>query len=277
MTKPLRYSFREYMTHLFINTPIEEPAFFLARKIKKINRITKFNRQKHPELKHLGEERPQIRLAMQRLIQDQMNCLDVGTHFGQALSKILKLSPHGKHIAVEPVPYKAQWLRDKFPTVEVHQVAVSDAPGITNFYHYQQGSSGFSGINPLNSIKKKLGEQNEIQFSVKCERLDALIPTDRQIDFILMSIETNELNLRSAQQTLQRCQPHILFHCSRGGLMSTNSQPSEVFNFLTQHHYAVFLLRDWVNANQPLDVEQFSNAIMHYPPQGFEFLATPIK
>jgi FkbM family methyltransferase len=200
-----------------------------------------------------------------------MNCVDIGAHFGRVLSHILKLSPHGKHIVVEAVPEKAQWLQNKFPTVEVHQIAVSDTPGVANFYHYPQGNSSFSGLRPT----KGLSEHNEIQFTVKCEPLDALIPVDRHIDFIVMEIETDESKLRSAQQTLQRCQPHILFHCSRGGLKSTNSQPNEIFNFLTQHHYAVFLLRDWFNANKPLDIEQFSNAIMHYPPQSFEFLAIP--
>ena len=260
-----QYPLREYVAHLFINTPFEEYAF----QLRKIRRIIKFNRHKHPELEKVYRERTLIRPLMRRLIRDPMNCIDVGAHLGSILSQILKFSPHGKHIAIEPVPYKAQWLREKFPLVEIHQVAVSDTHSIANFNHYPQ-KSGFSGLQSRERLKN-----NEIQFTVKCERLDDLV-ANRQIDFIKVAIESNVLNsFRGAQQTLQRCQPHILFHCSRSGLMSTNSQPSEVFNFLTQHHYAVFLLSDWLNANKPLDIEQFSNAIMHYPPQSSEFLATP--
>ncbi|BAP54705.1 FkbM family methyltransferase [Thioploca ingrica] len=261
-----QYPLREYVAHLFINTPFEEHAFWLKKIIKRM----KFNRQKHPELEKLRREFSLTRPVMQRLIQDPMNCIDVGAHLGSVLSQILKFSPHGNHIAIEPVPYKAQWLREKFPTVEVHQVAVSDAPSIANF-HYYLHQSGFSGL----QAREPLNSQNEIQFTVKCERLDDLIPADKSIDFIKVDIEGNEFNFfRGAQQTLQRCQPHILFECTRSNLRSFNLQPIEIFDFLTQHHYAVFFLEDWFNANKPLDIEQFSNAIMHYPFQAFNFLAT---
>jgi len=259
-----QYPLREYVAHLFINTPFEEQAVWL----RKIIRRMKFNRQKHPELEKLHREFTLTKPVMQRLIQDSMNCIDVGAHLGSMLSQILKLSPHGNHIAIEPVPYKAQWLREKFPTVAVHQVAVSDAPSIANF-HYYSHQSGFSGL----QARKKLSS-HEIQFTVKCERLDDLITADRHIDFIKMDVEGNEFNFfRGAQQTLQRCQPHVLFVCTHGGLISSGVEPSEIFNQLTQYHYSIFFLEDWLNAKQPLDVEQFSNAIMCYPFQAYRFLA----
>lgn len=260
-----QYPFREYVAHLIINTPFEEPAVFLRRKFK---RIINFNRPKHPELEKLRRELTLTQSVMQRLIQDSMNCIDVGAHLGSMLSQILKLSPHGNHIAIEPVPYKAQWLREKFPTVAVHQVAVSDAPSIANFHYYPQ-QSGFSGL----QARKQLSS-NEIQFTVKCERLDDLITTDKHIDFIKVDVEGNELYFfRGAQQTLQRCQPQVLFVCARGGLISSGVKPSEIFAQLTQYHYSIFFLEDWLNAKQPLDVEQFSNAIMRYPFQAYRFLA----
>lgn len=264
MIKP--YPLREYVAHLLINTPLEEPAFFLSKLIKRM----KFNRQKNPMLETLQKDSHLTKLVMQRLIQGSMNCINVGAHLGLIQSQLLKLSPRGNHIAIEPVPYKAQWLREKFPTVEVHQVAVSDAPSVATF-HYYSHSSGYSGLQSREQLSN-----NEIQFTVKCERLDDLITADKYFHFIKLGIHSNELKFfQGAQQTLQRCQPHILFYCSRSGLISSNSQPSEVFNFLTQHHYAVFLLKDWLNTNKPLDIEQFSNAIMYYPFQAFHFLATP--
>lgn len=264
MIKP--YPLKEYVAHLFINTPFEKYALGL-RKIKKT--IMKFKHQKHPKLEKLRRELSLTPLVMQRLIQDPMNCVDVGAHLGSVLSQILKLSPHGNHIAIEPVPYKAQWLREKFPTVEVHQVAVSDAPSIANFNYYPQ-SSGFSGLQSREQLRS-----NEIQFTVKCERLDDLI-ADKHINFIKVDVEGNVLNFfRGAQQTLQRCQPPVLFVCTRSGLISSKVQPSEIFALLTQYHYSIFFLENWLNAEQPLDVEQFSNAIMCYPFQAYRFLATP--
>lgn len=262
MIKP--YPLREYVAHLFINTPFEEYAF----QLRKIRRIIKFNRQKHPQLEKVHRERTLTKPLMRRLIRDPMNCIDVGAHLGSILSQILKFSPHGRHIAVEPVPYKAQWLREKFPTVEIHQVAVSDVPSIANFNYYPQ-KSGFSGLQSIEQLRN-----NEIQFTVKCERLDDLV-ANRRIDFIKVDVEGNVLNFfRGAQQTLQQYQPYVLFVCTKGGLISSKVQPSEIFALLTQYHYSVFFLEDWLNTKQPLDVELFSNAIMRYPFQAYRFLAT---
>ncbi|NJO17642.1 MAG: FkbM family methyltransferase [Thioploca sp.] len=229
----------------------------------------KFKHQKHLELEKIHRELTLTKSLMRSLIRDPMNCIDVGAHLGSVLSQILKFSPHGNHIAIEPVPYKAQWLREKFPTVAVHQVAVSDASSIANFNYYPQ-KSGFSGLQSREQLRN-----NEIQFTVKCEQLDDLI-ADKHINFIKVDVEGNVLNFfRGAQQTLQRCQPHVLFVCTRSGLISSKVQPSEIFALLTQYHYSVFFIEDWLKAKQPLDVEQFSNAIMRYPFQAYRFLATP--
>jgi FkbM family methyltransferase len=79
-----------------------------------------------------------------------MNCIDIGAHLGSVLSIIKELSPRGKHIAIEPVPYKYQWLKQKYPDVEVLQVAVSDTVGEVDFY-LQSQRSGFSGLRLHNS------------------------------------------------------------------------------------------------------------------------------
>ncbi len=258
------YPLREYIAHLLINTPLEQPAVALRR--MKSFRV----RRKKPELQKISREGPLTKKIMKCLLRGSMNCIDVGAHLGSMLSQILRFSPHGNHFAIEPIPYKAQWLRSKFPRVEVHQIAVSDVSSTATF-HYYPHKSGFSGLGSRRQLI-----DSEIQFTVRCERLDDIIPLERHIDFIKVDIEGNELKFfHGAQRILQQYQPSILFECTKGGLISADLQPHEIFNFLTQqHHYSVFFLEDWLAAKKPLDVEQFSNAIMCYPFQAFNFLAT---
>jgi hypothetical protein len=42
------------------------------------------------------------------------------------VSLLMKLAPDGRHMAVEPTPEKARWLRKKFPEVEVRAEALDD-------------------------------------------------------------------------------------------------------------------------------------------------------
>lgn len=261
------YTLREYLAHLLIGTPFQRPAEYL-RYLTKIKM-----RWKHPELKEIYLEPSRTEQMMTRLIQNPMNCIDVGCHIGSVLSRILQLSPHGNHIAIEPVPYKAQWLRRKFPNVEVHELALGEiSEGEATFFYYPH-KSGFSGL----KLKPEQGN-NKRTFTVRCERLDDIVPSDKHIDFIKLDVVGGELDvLLGAQKVLQRCQPHLLLECTRSGLTSFNLTPSEIFNFLTQQqHYSVFLIKDWLGGKEPLKVEQFSSAIMQYPFKAFNFLATKV-
>ncbi len=260
------YTLRDYIAHRLIATPLQQPAQFLK---KMVNLVNFRKRWKHPELKEIYMESSRIDMMMERIIQEPMNCIDIGCHIGSMLNRMLQLSPHGNHIAVEPIPYKAEWLRRKFPNVDVLQIALSDTPHEATF-HYYPHSSGFSGLKRRQQL-----DDNVKPLTVKCERLDDVVPSDRHIDFIKIDVEGGELDVfHGANNLLQRCQPHLLFECTRSGLKSFGFTSDEIFNFLTQQHsYSVFLIKDWLDGKEPLDSEQFFNAIQ-YPFKAFNFLAT---
>jgi len=257
------YTLKEYIAHILVGTSLQQPAQYLA-KVMKIR-----ERWKHPELQEIYMESSRSDKMMERMIQDPMNCIDVGCHIGSMLNKMLQLSPHGNHIAIEPIPYKAQWLKRKFPGVNVQQIALSDTPHEATF-HYYPLKSGFSGLRHRRQLKN-----DEKSFQVRCERLDDVVPENRHIDFLKVDVEGGELDVfRGANNLLQRCQPHILFECTRSGLTSFGFTPNEMFDLLTQQHaYSVFLIKDWLDNKEPLDFEKFFQA-MRYPFQAINFIAT---
>jgi len=253
---------RDYLAHMLIGTPLQKPAQYLY----KIRKLPK--RWKHPELKELYLESSRIDLMMNRLIQDSMNCIDVGCHIGSMLNQMLQLSPNGHHIAIEPVAYKVEWLKRKFPSVEVHQVALSDKTDKVVYYHYPQ-KSGFDGL-----ILNKNFSSQVITSTIECKRLDDLLSPTQSIHFIKIDVEGNELAvLRGAEQLLIRCQPSILFECTLGNLARFNFTPEDIFNYLIHNHnYSVFLIKDWLSGNKSLDIKAFKDS-MKYPFQAFNFLA----
>ena len=189
------------------------------------------------------------------------------------ISTILSFAPNGNHIAVEAIPYKADWLKIKFPEVDIKQLALSDTTGEVTFYINNQ-RSGFSSIYPNPSEKI----QNLKAITVKCEKLDNLLPHDYQLDFIKLDVEGAELSvLRGAQNTLSHYKPTILFECVRGSLHKFGTSAEDIYDFLTKkHQYTIFFLKDFLNDDLPLNFEQFNNAL-NYPFQAFNFIATCAK
>ncbi|BAZ17118.1 methyltransferase FkbM family protein [Calothrix sp. NIES-4071] len=254
---------KEYIAHRLIGTPLEP----IARSLRDLTQIKQ--RIQHPELHEIYHESSLIDAALPRIIDKSMNCIDVGAHLGSVLSVIKELSPHGKHIAIEPIPYKYQWLKQKYPDVKVLQVAVSDSVGEVDFY-LQPQRSGFSGLR----LHSPVDEQVEV-LKVKCVKLDDIVPPDQPIGFIKIDVEGGELAaLRGSESIIQNFQPSIIFECTNSGLTAYDIKPLDIYEFFDARSYSIFLIKDWLSGNEPLVYEQFLKS-MQYPFQAFNFLAIP--
>lgn len=255
---------KEYIAHRLIGTPLEP----VARNLRDLTQLKQ--RIQHPELHEIYQESSLIDAALPKIINDSsMNCIDIGAHLGSVLSIIKQLSPHGKHLAIEPIPYKYKWLKQKYPDIEVLQVAVSDTVGEVDFY-LQPQRSGFSGLR----LHASDDEQVEV-FKVNCVELDDIIPPDKKIGFIKIDVEGGELAvLRGSEYILQNSRPSIVFECTNSGLSAHNIQPVDMYEFFDARSYSIFLVKDWLSDKEPLVYEEFLKS-MQYPFQAFNFLAIP--
>jgi FkbM family methyltransferase len=256
----------EYVAHRLIGTRLEIPI----RRLRNLSASLR-SRLQTRDLQEIHAEPQRIEAVMQRLIRDPMSCVDVGCHLGGLLQIMVQCSPRGRHIGIEPTPYKIGWLRKKYPQVTFHQVAVSDGPGETEFFvaHRSALSAPVLDSNRPRAVNRLL---------VRCDTLDDLITDGRSIDFIKLGAPTGELAmLRGAQQTIERCQPIILFVCTKSGLEALNTPPRAVYELLVQGHgYNIFLMKDWLSQRPALTFERFVQS-MEYPFQTFRFLAIPAR
>ncbi len=260
---------KEYIAYRLIGTPLES----WANSLRELTKLPK--RIRYPELHEIYVESERTKLAMRRIINNKsMNCIDIGTHLGSVLNLMNYLSPQGKHIAIEPIPYKYKWLKQKFPNVEVLPVALSDTEGEANFY-VQQCRSGFSGLRP-HGFNKENEQKIEI-IKVKLARLDDIVPHDLAIGFIKIDVEGAELSaLKGSEFILRRYHPPILFECAKSSLNAHNVSPLEMYEFFRSHNYSLFLIKNWLSDKQSLTYEQFVKS-MEYPFQAFNFLAISEK
>jgi FkbM family methyltransferase len=254
----------DWMKAAVVRSPLERPAR-RARTILQLPRLLR-----HPELYDVLIEESRIERLIVAVLGASSNCVDVGSHLGIILSLFLRQAPRGRHLAFEPNPQQARWLRQKFPEADIRQTALSDSAGEREFYILDD-RSGFSGLERLSEP-----EERTRQVTVEVGRLDDAIGPDYRVDFLKVVVEGAELSvLRGAEEILRRDRPFLLFECIPDSLARFGSTPAELFEFLTgRHGYKVFLIKHYLDHRNPLDLEGFEEAL-RYPFKAFKFAAAP--
>jgi FkbM family methyltransferase len=256
-----RPSRTEYLKHFAVGSRLETPVA-TARRLR-----ARYLCFRVPELGGIWSEPADIDQAIRRIVRPGDNVVDVGAHLGSFTSLVMRLSPTGRHVAVEALPYKAEWLRRKFPQVEVHDVAVSDGDGTVTFHH-NVGRSGYSGIDAHAEDGDRL-----TTFTVRTARLDDLVPADRPIRFLKIDVEGAELRaLAGATRLLDDWRPLVLFECTSTTTDETTRR--DLYDFFVKRDYDVHMVCDWLTGRGPIGHDTFEGA-MKYPFRAFNFLAAP--
>jgi FkbM family methyltransferase len=255
---------KEYLKHLLIRTPLEEPAHRIKRALSFPRRL------RHPELEPILDEPKYVDDFVAKVLEPDFNCIDIGCHLGAMLSLFTKHAPRGRHLAFEPMPHKAAWLRSKFPDCEIHQLALSSsAEGSVTFY-VNHTNSGYSGL----GHHADPGDRVE-EIRVQMSRLEDLIPAGGRIDFVKVDVEGAELDvLRGGRRILEENHPWLVFESTQSALGAAGVTTRDLYDFVTELDYAVYVPRAYHEGASPLSFEQFDRA-HHYPFAAFNFLGVP--
>ena len=254
-------SLYERVASQLIGTPLQRPAEWL-RRLKDSG-----FRRAHPELAEIFLEDDRIDRVMRTAIGPQTNCIDIGCHIGAYLQKIVTLAPRGRHLAFEPVPHKAAWLRRKFPAVTVVEVALDETDGSKEFF-VDPARTALSGLRAGSTPRQAL--------RVECRKLDDVVAEAPPIGFIKIDVNGGELPvLRGALRLLGRDRPFVLLSCSQQGLADFGIGAGEVFDFLVaKARYRIFLLKDRLAGGPPLDAASFERSMV-YPFQALNYAVVP--
>lgn len=206
--------------------------------------------------------------ALADVIEADFNCIDIGAHIGSTLAQLIELAPNGSHMAIEPVPSKAQSLRQRFPKVPIVNAAVSSDPGVATLYEAKK--SGFSSLRP------PLHQEVVGNIEVEVVRLDDVIGTDTHVDFIKLDVEGAELPaLRGGLDMLKRERPVVLFECGpTGHTEAFGYTRADAFTFFQNLGYCVYSIADFVYGRAAMTTEEFDKAGT-YPYPGFNYFAVP--
>src|SRR5437868_6005677 len=113
--------------------------------------------------------------------------VDVSAHIGSIIAEV---DPSIRITAIEPIPEKAERLRKKFPTVELHQCALSDHEGHAPFF-VNPRASGYSSLD---------SGAGTVEINVPVKRLDALVS---EPDVVKIDVEGAELGVLRGCEKLE--------------------------------------------------------------------------
>ncbi len=252
-----------FVKQLAVDTPVSR----LGQRLRWISQTPQ--RVRHPELWDLYLEDRRTAVALEALIGPDDNCVDVGAHIGSMLAEMRRLAPNGSHVAFEPVPAKARWLRRKFRDVRVIEAATSEESGTAQFFD-DVDRPGFSGL------KRPVDPTTVQSYEVRLVCLDDELEGHDRIDFIKIDVEGAELStLRGAESVLGDHKPVVLFECGPDAhLQRFGYKRADLFHFFGERGYDVYSIIDFVFGRDSMTRESFDKAGT-YPYRGFNYLALP--
>lgn len=199
-------------------------------------------------------------MVLRRLLTKSSNIVDVGGHIGSFISLARQIAPDGKHTIIEASPSKAGWLRNRFPSLRVESVAISDQDGIAIF-HEDPARPGYS------KLTNTLGANC---YELKTTTLDAL--NLGRVHLLKLDIEGAELlAFRGARRLIEDYRPASIFEC--GSEYAEGLDRRALFEFLTRKMgYNVFTFSDFLYEKGPLSYDEFRKCGL-YPFRAFNFVA----
>lgn len=208
--------------------------------------------------------------VMREVLRPSDTCVDVGANEGLILDHIVAFAPQGRHFAFEPIPDLAARLRERFPNVDVHEMALAAEEGTSSFHHVVSNPS-YSGLRERRYDRPE--ETVEI-ITVRTARLDDVLPTDVEVRLVKIDVEGGEEGvLRGGLKTLERCRPYVVFEHGLGAADYYGTEPETVYDLLRGADLRVTLLERYLAHGPSLSRQEFSDHF--HEGRNYYFLAHP--
>jgi FkbM family methyltransferase len=190
-----------------------------------------------PLAKRVARDDSLTRALMAHQLRADANVVDIGAHDGAFLAEAYRCAPQGHHVAIEPIPDKAEALRVRFPDAEVHHLALSDETTTAQFTLYVNDPQQ-SGL----KARDHMGDAEAMTFDIDVKPLDDVLAADRPVALIKIDVEGAEHQvLAGARRTIAAWQPTLVFEHGIGGIEYFGKGPGDLYDLVvTDYGYRIF-------------------------------------
>jgi FkbM family methyltransferase len=198
-----------------------------------------------------------LKLMLPTLMDKNTIGLEIGALKGEVIDIMLEIAPNIKPYVFEPIPSYTSYLKDNFSTVaNLYPFALSNENGLSDFIFIKE-SPELSGLKERSYPNLK--NPNLVHLFIEQRRLDDVIPLNTTIGFVHMNIDGAELEvLRGAENLLFKHHPKIFFTCKSVNLGFYNTNPSELFTFITKDlGYKLSHVKSAQEIQNNLNLDQF--------------------
>ncbi len=197
---------------------------------------------------------------LEKKLNSNSNCVDVGSHKGEILDLFIKYAPNGKHIGFEPIPHLVNSLREKYsPEIVIKECGLSNESGQKEFTHVKNAEA-FSGFKERDYQNRQVDLET---ITVNISTLDKTLEEEniQSIDLIKIDVEGAEMEvLQGSEKTIKESNPLVIFEHGKGAAEFYSTSPEEVFNFFSERcNMAISTLDGYLIDSAPLSKEQFKN------------------
>jgi FkbM family methyltransferase len=207
----------------------------------------------YPAVRQAQRDEIAIRALLLAALRDGADYVDIGANLGQVLAEAVRVSPHGAHVAFEPIPRVAAELARRFPAVDCRRLALGAGAGEAEFCHFRK-LEGWSGLRRSPEISDERGDPEYITVTVSTldTELDGRDPRVVKID-----VEGAELEvLQGGRALLVRARPLVVFEHVAPAAALYGSRSEEIWDLFAELGYEVFT----VTGDGPLSRDRFAAA-----------------
>ena len=207
---------------------------------------------------------------IQRVVAPGTIGVDVGAHRGDVTAQIVHAAPDGAHIAIEPIPYLAQVVRERFPLVTVHEAALAAEAGPDVEFHLVVDNPSYSGLR-----ERRYDRPNETVelIRVRTTTLDELVPTDAVVSLLKVDVEGGELGVFLGGSRVLDTRPVIVFEHGLGAADHYGTEPGTIHDLLTSHGLRASSLTGFLDFEPSYSRAQFEDEF--YSGRRWMFVAHP--
>jgi FkbM family methyltransferase len=197
----------------------------------------------------LGAYDPNLHALIERYVQPQMVCFDIGANLGDmALHMARRVRPGGRIFAFEPVPPIFQRLKTNIEhnsmadTVIPIEAALSDLCGTAEIYSPDAGQRN-QGIGSLVHASAEVADR----YQVRTTTLDEFVAEHQlsRVDVLKIDIQGGEIRmLTGGDQTLRRFSPDLFIEVWSDDLRAAGYNSRDLCQLIAGHGYRLFAVKN---------------------------------